>query len=80
MKRTLQTKTKTKRGDGLRPEYAFDYAKAKPNRFADQVRPGAVAVMLEADVAQFYENGKSVNAVLRALMTSMPRHRATKVK
>ena len=75
MRKTLQAKTKPKRPDELRPEYKFDYANAKPNRFAERTRPGAVAVLLDPDVAKFFKSAESVNAVLRALMTTMPAHR-----
>jgi hypothetical protein len=76
MKNTSRAKAKPRRASGLRPEYRFDYAKAKPNRFAEQARPGAVAVLLDPDVAQFFKDAESVNAVLRALMTTMPPRRA----
>jgi hypothetical protein len=75
MKSTSQTKAKLKRADALRPEYRFDYAKSKPNRFAGRVQPGAVAVLLDPDVARVFKNAASVNAVLRALMTAMPGRR-----
>lgn len=64
---------KTKRADEMEPEYRFDYSKAKPNRFAQSAAPGAVAVMLDADVAQVFQDAESVNAVLRALLNTMPR-------
>ena len=44
-------RTKTKRDTGLRSEYRFDYAKAAPNRFAGRKSPGAIAVLLDPDVA-----------------------------
>ena len=56
----------------MRPEYRLDYTKAKPNRFAEVAQPGSVAVMLDPDVAQVFKTGESVNAVLRALLSSMP--------
>ncbi len=62
--------------DGLWPEYSFDYSNAKPNRFADRARPGSVAVLLDPDVARVFKNAESVNAVLRALMTTMPARKA----
>jgi predicted TIM-barrel fold metal-dependent hydrolase len=40
MKDTPQNKVKAKRASGLRPEYHFDYTKAKPNRFAGRARVG----------------------------------------
>ncbi len=72
MRNTPRTKTKAKRDDELRSEYRFDYSKAKPNRFAGQARPGSVAVLLDPDVAQVFKSPESVNAVLRALMATMP--------
>lgn len=67
--------TKPRRSNGLQPEYRFDYDKAKPNRFADRVRTGSVAVLLDPDVAQVFQDAESVNAVLRALLTTMPGRR-----
>lgn len=72
MKKTLPTKAKTKQPDELAPEYRFDYRKAKPNRFAKRTRPESIAILLETDVAQVFETGDRVNAVLRALMQTTP--------
>jgi hypothetical protein len=72
MRNTPKTKTKANRDDGLRSEYRFDYSKAKPNRFAERTRPGSIAVLLDPDVAQVFTSPESVNAVLRALMVTMP--------
>jgi hypothetical protein len=78
MKNMSQTKPKTKRASNLRAEYRFDYTKAKPNRFAQQVQPGSVAILLDPDVARVFKNAESVNTVLRALMVTMPsRHAST---
>jgi hypothetical protein len=43
LKNTSPSKPKSSRVDEIRPEYRFDYAKAKPNRFAKRTRPGADA-------------------------------------
>ncbi|MDR3703810.1 MAG: hypothetical protein P4L56_29445 [Candidatus Sulfopaludibacter sp.] len=75
MRKTSQTKPKAKPTDGLRSEYRFDYTKARHNRFADRVQPGSVAVLLDPDVARVFKNGESVNAVLRALVATMPGRR-----
>jgi hypothetical protein len=75
MKKISSPKAKTSRD--LQPEYRFDYATAKPNRFAGATEPGAVAVLLDPDVARVFKNGQSVNAVLRALLTTMPGRRKT---
>jgi len=55
------------------PEYHFDYSKARPNRFAARLKPGSRAVVLDPDVAEVFATPESVNAVLRALIESMPR-------
>lgn len=56
----------------LRPEYRFDYRRARPNRLAAQL-PGAVAVVLDPDVAAVFTTSKKVNAALRAVI-SRPSH------
>jgi uncharacterized DUF497 family protein len=76
MKNTSRPEAKTSRSNGLQPEYRFDYTKAKPNRFANRVRPGSVAVLLDPDVAQVFQNAESVNTVLRALLSAMPGRRS----
>jgi hypothetical protein len=75
MRNTLQSKPKVKRSTGLRSEYRFDYTKSQPNRFAERARPGSVAILLDPDVAQVFKNAESVNAVLRALVATMPSRR-----
>ena len=76
MKNTSQVELKAKRANGIRSEYRFDYTKAKPNRFAERARPGSVAILLDPDVARVFKSAESVNAVLRALVATMPSHRA----
>jgi hypothetical protein len=58
--------------DDLQPEYTFDYSKAHPNRFAKQIAEDNIVVVLDSDVAQVFTSAESVNAVLRALIQSMP--------
>jgi hypothetical protein len=77
MRSTLRTQSRTKQPDQLKPEYRFNYGEAKPNRFAGRIRKGSVAVLLDPDVAQVFKSPESVNAVLRALMTTMPPRRAS---
>ena len=76
MKSTSPAKPKTKREDGLQSEYRFDYTRAKPNRFAPRTQPGSICVLLDPDVASVFRDAESVNAVLRALMATMPPRRA----
>lgn len=58
--------------DQLRPEYEFDYRQAKPNRFAAGLKKGGRMVVLEPEVAEVFRNSQDVNAVLRALLQTMP--------
>ncbi|MBK9096431.1 MAG: hypothetical protein WBE17_21990 [Anaerolineae bacterium] len=62
--------------DELRPEYDFDYSKARPNRFAGQVDKSQVVVMLDPDISEVFTTPESVNAILRALIKTMPTRRA----
>lgn len=73
MKKTHTAKQATQAGHNLLPEYRFDYSKAKPNRFAAGFQRGSRAVVLDPDVAAVFSTPESVNAVLRALIETMPR-------
>ena len=60
--------------DELLPEYKFDYTQAKPNRFANKIKSSTQrVVVLDEDVAQVFTTPESVNRVLRALISSMPK-------
>ena len=58
--------------DELRGEYQFDYSKAKPNRFAAKLKKGGRLVVLDPEVAAAFAGSESVNAVLKALLQTMP--------
>lgn len=58
--------------DELRGEYQFDYRRAKPNRFAAALKRGGRLVVLDPEVAAAFRGSESVNAVLRALLQTMP--------
>lgn len=58
--------------DDLSPEYRFDYRKARPNRFATAADQEHLVGLLDADVAQVFTTSEAVNAVLRALIETMP--------
>jgi hypothetical protein len=70
-------KTPRPRRDELRAEYAFDYDKSRPNRFASSMAEPVVAVVLEPDVAQVFGSSASVNQLLRSVIKAVPaiRHR-----
>ena len=59
--------------DDLRPEYSFDYSKAKANPYAAQLKGRTVAVVLEPDVAAAFPNSKAVNKQVRAVVAAVPR-------
>ena len=58
--------------DELRDEYKFDYSQAKPNRFAIRLQKGGRLVVLDPEVAAAFEGSEAVNAVLKALLHTMP--------
>jgi hypothetical protein len=55
----------------LASEYKYDYAKAKPNSFANSTDRLKV-VVLDEDVAKVFTTPESVNKALRALIEVMP--------
>lgn len=72
MKTTSARKRRqTKQGE-LSTEYRFDYTKSKPNRFAARMSGGAIAVVLEPDVAAVFKSSKKVNAILRSVISEAP--------
>jgi len=48
------------------------YSKARPNRFAGQISKDRLIVLLDPDVSEIFTTPEAVNAVLRALITTMP--------
>lgn len=48
--------------------YNFDYSKAKPNRFAEQLSNEAIMVVLEPEVAAAFPTTEAVNEALRLVM------------
>lgn len=59
--------------DDLRPEYDFDYSKARPNPYAARLRGPAVTVVLDPDVAAAFPTSQAVNATLRKAVPTVPR-------
>jgi len=59
--------------EDLRPEYSFDYSKARKNPYAARLKGRTVAVVLEPDVAAAFPTSKAVNRQLRAVVASVPR-------
>jgi len=77
MKKTPAVKSRGLRlSKDMRSEYRFDYAQARPNRFARRARAKSVVVLLAPDVAKVFKTGESVNDALRAIMKAAPRRKA----
>lgn len=73
MKKTHASKSAGSESNEMLPEYDFDYGKARPNRFAGRMGENCVVIILDPDVSQVFTTAESVNAVLRALINTMPK-------
>ena len=73
MKKTKAADTQVQVADDIRPEYHFDYQKARPNRFAGRGDRERLVVALDPDVSKVFTSPESVNTVLRALIEVMPK-------
>ena len=74
MRKALGPKTvRPKKNDELRNEYRFNYAKARPNRFAASTRGSVVAVVLDEDVASVFRSTAAVNKALRSIISAFPK-------
>lgn len=65
----------------MRPEYRFDYSRAKPNPYAARLGRDTVTVVLDPDVAAVFSSSESVNTFLRsviAVLPAQPKRRSTK--
>ena len=59
--------------DDLASEYAFDYTKAKLNRFATGDSNSKITVVvLDEDIAQAFPTSEAVNQALRQLIEAIP--------
>lgn len=58
-------------------EYSFDYARAKPNRFASQLGGDVVMVVLDPDVASVFGSSTKVNTFLRSVIAALPGDKST---
>ena len=73
MKNIPPSKASDSETDDMLPEYNFDYHKARPNRFATRHEDQSLTVVLDPDVAEVFTTSAAVNAVLRALIATMPK-------
>ena len=72
MKNTHNSKINQNLEEDLLPEYNFDYSKARPNRFAGEVKDKTITVTLESDVAKVFTTSEEVKKALRAILSALP--------
>jgi hypothetical protein len=73
MKKRYITKSNANASDDMLSEYHFDYRKARPNRFAERIYKDRRVVILDPDISKIFTTSESVNAILRALIKTMPK-------
>jgi hypothetical protein len=73
------TRAASEGSDELRPEYRFDYSKARPNPYAARLKGKAVAVVLDAELAAAFPTSESVNSALRAVLVQRRSKRKPRV-
>jgi hypothetical protein len=76
MRKTSANKKHRTSQEPLRKEYRFDYSRAKPNRFAQEMSKDAVIVLLEPDVAAVFKSSEAVNTLLRSVIAALPEPKA----
>ncbi len=72
MKKTSARKKAQTVSEDMRREYRFNYKDAKPNRFAEQMGAGTIAVVLDPDVAVVFKSSEVVNTLLRSVISALP--------
>lgn len=80
MKKVAVRKRSLRATDKMRDEYRFDYTKAKPNRFAGRIKSGAVAVILDPDIAAVFPSSEAVNTFLRSVISTLPSQKPKRAK
>ncbi|MFN0108644.1 MAG: hypothetical protein ACKVZH_07295 [Blastocatellia bacterium] len=73
MKKIPASKVPKTASQDMLPEYDFDYSKARSNRFAGRISEERLLVLLDPEVSQVFTTPEAVNAVLRALVTALPK-------
>ena len=80
MKKTLARRTGRTEQEELSSEYRFVYSQSKPNRFAASMSGGAIAVVLEPDVAAVFKSSKTVNELLRSVISAVPQSKRKRAR
>jgi hypothetical protein len=73
MKKVSISKSRSPESREMLSEYSFDYSKARPNRFAGRISKERLVVLLDPEVSKVFTTPESVNTVLRALVTALPK-------
>ena len=72
MKKT--PRNRRKKAPEMRPEYRFDYGRARANRFAPLMKGRVNAVVLDPDVAAVFGTSETVNSLLRSVINALPKN------
>ncbi len=72
MKKKLPTNKREANEVKMKKEYAFNYSKARPNRFVARLKENHLVVILDSDISQIFTSSESVNSALRAMIQAIP--------
>ena len=65
----MKPKIPNELSDDFRPEYDFDFSKAKRGRYAHRLRvEGSNLVLVDPELAKSFPDSASVNAALRSIV------------
>ena len=78
MKTMRNSKTAKAAEKDMRSNYKLDYSQSRPNRFAGHASSNGLFVMLDPDVSKVFKTPESVNNVLRAVISAMPKSASVK--
>jgi hypothetical protein len=78
MKKATRPTSKRSRSPATPSEYALDYSRAKPNRFAGRFGSGTFVITLDPDVAAVFTSSESVNSLLRSVIAAVPKARSSR--
>ena len=60
---------------------AYDFSETRPNKYAKKYAKGTNIVVIDPDLAEFFPDSESVNAMLRAVVAILPQSTSkTKLK
>ena len=80
MKKMSIPKSRSTESEDMLSEYSFDYRQARPNRFAGRISKERLVVLLDPEVSKVFTTPESVNTVLRAVVTALPKSSERKAR